>query len=85
MSFIQDVPRQLILNEIAFSGTDIFYLKQLFPILDMVTLKKRRIRGDIIIQKAMQAGAVLCNTVQTLNDCATLSLTQDGKLLIAKF
>ena len=82
MSFIQDVPRTLVLNGFPFTGADIFELKQLFPVLDMVNLKKRRIRQDILIQKAMQAGALLCLNVQTSNDCATLNLTQDGKLLV---
>lgn len=85
MSFIQDVPRTLILNGISFSGPEIFHLNQLFPVLDYVTLPKRKIRESTLLQKCLLAEAIACNSVQTGTDTAVLNLTQDGKLLIAKF
>lgn len=84
MSFIQDVPRTLVLNDQPFTVPEIRYLKGLFPHLDMVVLPKIKIRLDVTLQKSLRAGAVLCGTVQTSGDTAMLSLTQDGRLLLGK-
>lgn len=83
MSFIQDIPRTLLLNDEPFTAPDIVYLKTLFPHLDMAVLNKRAIRSDQILQRAIRSGAVLCNAVQT-GDTAMLSLTQDGRALLGK-
>lgn len=85
MSFIQDVPRTLVLNGISFSAQDVYDLKQMFPVLDYVTLPKRQIRESVLLQKCLLAEAIACNSVQTGTDSAALNLTQDGKLLIAKY
>lgn len=82
MSFIQDFPRTLALNQEMFTVGDIQYLKTLFPQMHMAVLPKDKIRSDTILQKAIRAGAILCNLVQTTGNTAMLSVTQDGRALL---
>lgn len=83
-SFIEDIPRTLIMNDEDFSEGDLRYLLSLFPDMDMAIIDKRSIRQDTVLQKAIASGAIVCNIVQTTGTTAQLSLTQDGRVLLGK-
>lgn len=84
MSDIIENPRTFSLAGEQFTDAHITYLKNLFPLMDMVKKSKRTIRKDQIVQKAILAGVIICNHVQTEDDLVMLSLSQSGRDLLGK-
>lgn len=81
---IMDIPRSLEVNGESFSEADVRYLRGFFPEMDQAQFDKKKLRKDLIVQKAIRAGVALCNMVQAGTDSATLSLTQTGRSLLGK-
>jgi len=78
---IQDVPRKLILRDVEFTEGDVAHLGELFPVMDMAQVSPAEVRSDLILQKALLSGAVVCNSIQ---NPVVLNLTQDGRALLQK-
>jgi len=78
---IRDVPRKLVLRDVEFTEGEIDQLVVLFPVMDMVQVAPEVVRSNQILQKALLAGAVVCNSISTP---VVLNLTQDGRALLAK-
>lgn len=81
---IKDVPRTFQINGESFTEANVKYLKSYFPEMDMAHFDKKKLRKDLVVQKAIRSGVVLCNAAQTDGHTAILSLTQTGRVLLGK-